>query len=120
MEQWLGAVQDLLPAPSFLLPLELRLSDLRRQQRFRASVLHSPLCPAADLPLSQIPGIWESLDAYSLYCLCTMSWLQLDSRLTLMLTCELSANSLTEMEKMGDGSGFSVAVKRGATAFVGT
>uniref|UniRef100_A0A1J3F9V0 Uncharacterized protein n=1 Tax=Noccaea caerulescens TaxID=107243 RepID=A0A1J3F9V0_NOCCA len=28
-----------------------------------------------------------------------------------MLMCELSANSLTGMEKMGDGSGFSVAVK---------
>jgi hypothetical protein len=33
-----------------------------------------------------------------------------------MLICELSANSLTGMEKMGDGSGFSVAGKRGATA----
>lgn len=40
-------------------------------------------------------GTWESLDAHSLSCLCTTWWLQLDSSLTLISTCELSANSLT-------------------------
>jgi len=51
-KKWHGAVQHALSSP---LQLELRISDLRRQ-RFPASVLPNPLCPAADLPLSLIPG----------------------------------------------------------------